>query len=101
MALYRGFSLIWALLTHAFGRGPLAGSGVIFLTETGTFGNLHSEGWENIDNGLLEGIKSTGAQSVLVPRYGIMPQIVSVILSPDALPVGFEPRDATIIGAIG
>ncbi|OWV69294.1 phosphonate ABC transporter permease [Rhizobium sp. R339] len=94
--------LIWALfLTRAFGPGPLAGSGAIFLTETGTLGKLYSEGLENIDNKPREGVKSTGAEAVLVHRYGIMPQIVPVIVSQTLYQWESNVRGATIIGAVG
>jgi phosphonate transport system permease protein len=94
--------LIWALfLTRAFGPGPLAGSGAIFLTETGTLGKLYSEGLENIDNKPREGIKSTGASTILVHRYGVMPQIVPVILGQTLYQWESNVRGATIIGAVG
>ncbi len=94
--------LIWALfLTRAFGPGPLAGSGAIFLTETGTLGKLYSEGLENIDNKPREGIKSTGASTMLVHRYGIIPQIVPVIVSQTLYQWESNVRGATIIGAVG
>ncbi|MFC5760151.1 phosphonate ABC transporter, permease protein PhnE [Rhizobium sp. GCM10022189] len=94
--------LIWALfLTRAFGPGPLAGSGAIFITETGTLGKLYSEGLENIDNKPREGVKSTGASTVLVHRYGIMPQIVPVIVSQTLYQWESNVRGATIIGAVG
>ncbi|MBB3455167.1 phosphonate transport system permease protein [Rhizobium sp. BK313] len=94
--------LIWALfLTRAFGPGPLAGSGAIFLTETGTLGKLYSEGLENIDNKPREGVKSTGSSTVLVHRYGIMPQIVPVIVSQTLYQWESNVRGATIIGAVG
>jgi phosphonate transport system permease protein len=94
--------LIWALfLTRAFGPGPLAGSGAIFLTETGTLGKLYSEGLENIDNKPREGVKSTGSAPVLVQRYGIMPQIVPVFVSQTLYQWESNVRGATIIGAVG
>jgi phosphonate transport system permease protein len=94
--------LIWALfLTRSFGPGPLAGSGAIFLTETGTLGKLYSEGLENIDNKPREGIKSTGASTMLVHRYGIIPQIVPVIVSQTLYQWESNVRGATIIGAVG
>ncbi len=77
------------------------GSGAIFLTETGTLGKLYSEGLENIDNKPREGIKSTGAQTVLVHRYGIMPQIVPVFVSQTLYQWESNVRGATIIGAVG
>ncbi len=94
--------LIWALfLTRAFGPGPLAGSGAIFLTETGTLGKLYSEGLENIDDKPREGIKSTGASTALVHRFGVMPQIVPVMVSQTLYQWESNVRGATIIGAVG
>lgn len=94
--------LIWALfLTRAFGPGPLAGSGAIFLTETGTLGKLYSEGLENIDNKPREGIKSTGASTLLVHRFGIIPQIIPVFVSQTLYQWESNVRGATIIGAVG
>ncbi len=94
--------LIWALfLTRAFGPGPLAGSGAIFLTETGTLGKLYSEGLENIDNKPREGVRSTGASTVLEHRYGVIPQIIPVIVSQTLYQWESNVRGATIIGAVG
>jgi phosphonate transport system permease protein len=94
--------LIWALfLTRAFGPGPLAGSGAIFLTEAGTLGKLYSEGLENIDNKPREGVRSVGAAPIVVQRYGVVPQIVPVIVSQTLYQWESNVRGATIIGAVG
>ncbi|MDB5525485.1 MAG: phosphonate transporter, inner rane subunit [Rhizobium sp.] len=94
--------LIWALfLTRAFGPGPLAGSGAIFLTETGTLGKLYSEGLENIDNKPREGVRSVGAPPIAVQRYGVVPQIIPVIVSQTLYQWESNVRGATIIGAVG
>ncbi|MDO1584152.1 phosphonate ABC transporter, permease protein PhnE [Rhizobium oryzicola] len=94
--------LIWALfLTRAFGPGPLAGSGAIFLTEWGTLGKLYAEGLENVDNKPREGIQSTGASTVLTHRYGVMPQVMPVIVGQTLYQWESNVRGATIIGAVG
>jgi len=94
--------LIWALFfTRAFGPGPLAGSAAIFFTETGTLGKVYSEALENIDDKPREGVTSTGADGVLVQRYGVMPQIVPVIVSQTLYQWESNTRGATIIGAVG
>jgi phosphonate transport system permease protein len=94
--------LIWALFfTRAFGPGPLAGSAAIFFTETGTLGKIYSEGLENIDDKPREGITSTGANEILVQRYGVMPQVVPVMLSQTLYQWESNTRGATIIGAVG
>jgi phosphonate transport system permease protein len=94
--------LIWALFfTRAFGPGPLAGSAAIFFTETGTLGKVYSEALENIDDKPREGIQSTGASRALVQRFGVMPQIVPVIVSQTLYQWESNVRGATIIGAVG
>ncbi len=94
--------LIWALFfTRAFGPGPLAGSAAVFLTEAGTLGKIYSEGLENIDDKPREGVTSTGAPPILVQRYGVLPQVLPVMLSQTLYQWESNTRGATIIGAVG
>lgn len=94
--------LIWALFfTRAFGPGPLAGSAAIFFTEIGTLGKTYSESLENIDDKPREGIKSTGANGLLVQRYGVMPEVIPVFISQTLYQWESNTRGATIIGAVG
>ncbi|TPL92176.1 phosphonate ABC transporter, permease protein PhnE [Mesorhizobium sp. B2-3-12] len=94
--------LIWALFfTRAFGPGPLAGSAAIFFTEIGTLGKVYSEGLENIDDKPREGITSTGANGLLVQRYGVMPEVIPVFISQTLYQWESNTRGATIIGAVG
>lgn len=94
--------LIWALFfTRGFGPGPLAGIGAIALTEAGTLGKLYSEGLENIDDKQREGIKSTGADPVTIQRFGVIPQVLPVMLSQTLYQWESNTRSATIIGAVG
>ncbi|HEY4199568.1 MAG TPA: phosphonate ABC transporter, permease protein PhnE [Devosiaceae bacterium] len=94
--------LIWALFfTRAFGPGPLAGSGAVFLTEVGTLGKIYSESLENIDDKPREGVTSTGAAPILVQRYGVLPQVVPVMISQTLYQWESNTRGATIIGAVG
>jgi len=94
--------LIWALFfTRGFGPGPLAGISAIFLTDTGTLGKLYSEALENIDDKQREGVKSVGASTTLIQRYGIVPQVLPVFLSQSLYFWESNTRSATIIGAVG
>lgn len=94
--------LIWALFfTRAFGPGPLAGSAAIFFTEIGTLGKVYSEGLENIDDKPREGIQSTGANGLLVQRYGVLPEVIPVFISQTLYQWESNTRGATIIGAVG
>jgi phosphonate transport system permease protein len=76
--------LIWALFfTRAFGPGPLAGIGAIAFTETGTLGKLYSE------------------DPVSVQRYGVVPQVLPVMISQTLYQWESNTRSASIIGAVG
>ena len=94
--------LIWALFfTRAFGPGPLAGSAAIFFTEIGTLGKTYSEALENIDDKPREGVVSTGANGLLVQRYGVIPEVIPVFISQTLYQWESNTRGATIIGAVG
>jgi phosphonate transport system permease protein len=94
--------LIWALFfTRAFGPGPLAGSAAIFFTEIGTLGKTYSEALENVDDKPREGVVSTGANGLLVQRYGVLPEVVPVFISQTLYQWESNTRGATIIGAVG
>ena len=93
--------LIWTIiLSRAFGPGPLTGSLAILLTDTGTFGKLFSEALENVDNKQIEGVRSTGSNSLLTNRFGVIPQIMPVLLSQVLYYMESNTRSATVIGAI-
>lgn len=94
--------LIWALFfTRAFGPGPLAGIAAIFFTDTGTLGKLYSEALENIDDKPREGVRSVGASSLVVQRFGVLPQVLPVFASQALYFWESNTRSATIIGAVG
>lgn len=93
--------LIWTIiLSRAFGPGPLTGALAILLTDTGTFGKMFSEALENVDNKQIEGVRSTGANSLQRYRFGVIPQLIPVFLSQILYYLESNTRSATVIGAI-
>jgi phosphonate transport system permease protein len=93
--------LIWTIiLSRAFGPGPMTGAIAIALTDTGTFGKTFSEALENIDERQVEGIRSTGANSLQRARFGVIPQVTPVLLSQVLYYLESNTRSATVIGAI-
>ncbi len=94
-------ALIWTIiLSRAFGPGPLTGALAILITDTGSFGKLFSEALENVDGKQIEGVTSTGAKPIQRYRFGVVPQIVPVLLSQVLYFLESNTRSATIIGAI-
>ncbi len=100
--MFRGVDgLIWTIiLTRAFGLGPLTGALAIMLTDTGSFGKIFSEALENVDDRQIEGIRSTGATPLQRYRFGVLPQVMPVLLSQVLYFLESNTRSATVIGAI-
>lgn len=88
------------ILSRAFGPGPMTGALAILITDTGSFGKLFSEVLENVDNKQIEGIQSTGANAVQRYRFGVIPQVMPVLLSQVLYLFESNTRSATVIGAI-
>ncbi len=94
-------ALIWTIvLSRAFGPGPLTGALAILITDTGTFGKIFSEALENVDEKQIEGVSSTGAKPLQRYRFGVIPQVVPVLLAQVLYFLESNTRSATIIGAI-
>lgn len=94
--------LIWSLIfIRAFGLGPLTGALAIAFTDTGTLGKLFSEALENIDGKQVEGVRSTGASRIQRYRFGVIPQILPVLVSQSLYYLESNTRSATVIGALG
>ncbi|NBO20426.1 MAG: phosphonate ABC transporter, permease protein PhnE [Rhodobacteraceae bacterium] len=94
-------ALIWTIiLSRAFGPGPMTGALAILMVDTGLFGKLFSEALENIDEKQVEGIRSTGANALQRARFGVLPQVMPVLLSQVLYNLESNTRSATVIGAI-
>ncbi len=94
--------LIWALFfTRSFGPGPIPGIAAIFFTDSGALGKVYAEALENVDDKQREGVKSVGASTLAVQRYGVVPQVLPVFISQSLYFWESNIRSATIIGAVG
>lgn len=95
-------ALIWALIfINMVGLGPFAGIFAIAVTDTGTLAKLFAEAIENIDRKQMEGVRASGARYIQIIRYGILPQILPVILSNALYFFESNTRSATILGVVG
>jgi phosphonate transport system permease protein len=88
------------ILSRAFGPGPMTGALAILITDAGGFGKLFSEALENTDKKQVEGVQSTGANALQRYRFGVIPQVMPVLLSQVLYFLESNTRSATIIGAI-
>lgn len=95
-------TLIWALIwINVVGLGPFAGVLAIMSSDFGTFGKLFSEAIETADRKPVEGVTSAGGSRLHVVRFGILPQVLPVMLSQVLYYFESNTRSATIIGIVG
>jgi len=101
--LLRSFDyLIWALIfVRAIGLGPLAGIMAIAIVETGTFIKLYSEAIENLDRKQVDGITAAGGNGLQRIRFGVLPQVLPMMLSNTLYMFEHNVRSASILGIVG
>jgi phosphonate transport system permease protein len=95
-------TLIWALIwINVVGLGPFAGVLAIMTSDIGSFSKLFSEAIEAIDRKPGEGVVSTGGSRFHAIRFGIVPQVMPVLISQTLYFFESNTRSATIIGIVG
>lgn len=62
------------------GIGPFAGTLALTISTIGTFGKLFAESMEQVESGVVESMRSTGATRMQWIRYGILPEAAPSIL---------------------
>jgi phosphonate transport system permease protein len=94
--------LIWALIfVRAVGLGPLAGILAIIISDVGTLAKLYSEAIENAEKKQVEGVRACGGDPVQTVRFGLIPQVLPVMLSNVLYIFESNTRSATILGIVG
>lgn len=101
--LLRGVdALVWALVyVRAVGLGPLAGILAIATTDIGIFAKLFAEAMENVDRKQVDGVRAAGGRGLAMVRFGILPQVLPIMLSNVLYMFESNARSATILGIIG
>ena len=83
------------------GIGPFAGVLALTLHSIASLGKLYSEQIENIDEGPIEALKSTGANQLQTIIYAVVPQIVPPYIAFTMYRWDINVRMSTIIGFVG
>lgn len=95
-------SLIWALIfIGVVGLGPMAGVMALILGDFAALSKLYAEAIENADRKPVEGLEASGAARVLVLRFGVLPQVLPVMLSQALYFFESNVRSATVFGIVG
>ena len=94
--------MIWGLIfVRAMGLGPIPGIMAIAIIDTGILVILYSEAIENIDRKQTEGLKASGANFLETVRFGVLPQVMPVLLANALYMFESNTRAATILGIVG
>jgi len=94
--------LVWAIIFSVWvGIGPFAGMLALCLHSVASLSKLYSEQIENINEGPLDAIRSTGAHPIQVIWFGVVPQIILPFLSFTIYRWDINVRMATVIGLVG
>lgn len=95
-------TLIWALIwVGVVGLGPFAGILAVICSDFGSFGKLFSEAIEAADKKSVEGVQAAGGSHLHGVRFGLLPQVIPILLSQVLYYFESNTRSATIIGIVG
>ncbi|WP_376098345.1 phosphonate ABC transporter, permease protein PhnE [Roseomonas sp. CCTCC AB2023176] len=94
--------LIWALaFVRAVGLGPLAGVMAIFISDLAVLSKLYAEAIENAEKRQAEGITAAGGSRLMAIRFGILPQVLPLMLAQALYFFESNTRSAAILGVVG
>lgn len=95
-------SFVFALLfVAAVGLGPFAGVIGIALHTWGSAAKLMADHIENAQIGPMEAIRTTGAGRFTAILYGLLPDVLPVLLSTTLFWWEFNVRASTVLGVVG
>jgi phosphonate transport system permease protein len=73
----------------------------IAIVETGTFIKLYSEAIENLDRKQVDGVIAAGGNRLQRIRFGVLPQVLPMMLSNTLYMFEHNVRSASILGIVG
>ena len=86
---------------RAVGLGPLAGVMAIIAAEVFVLAKQFAEAIENTDPRQPEAIVATGGTRLAVIRFGLLPQVLPVLLAQTLYAFESSTRSAAILGVVG
>lgn len=92
------FALIFV---SAVGLGSFSGVLALGITSIGMLGKLYTEAIENIDRGPIEAMDAVGAGRVQLIMYGIVPQVLPLLIAHSLFRWEINIRAATVLGLVG
>jgi len=94
--------IVWALIfVSAVGLGAFAGILAIAARSLGFIAKMSAEAIENIDHKPVEAIRAMGGNNLQVMLYGILPQVLPVILGIVIFEWEINIRRSSVLGLVG
>ncbi len=94
--------LVWGLIFVVFfGPGAVAGIAALTMRSLGFMAKLVSESIEEIDRGQVEAIRATGANGSKVFLFGVLPQVMPIIIGTSIFRWDINIRQSSVIGIVG
>ena len=94
--------LIWAMmLVSAVGLGPFPGVLALTLHTSGALGKFFYEAIETANPGVIEAIESTGASRFKVTWFGVIPNVIPVMMSTTLWYWEYNNRSSAVLGLVG
>lgn len=94
--------IVFALIfVSAVGLGPFAGVLAILLHNAGVMGKLWAESIEEMDEGPVTALRSTGARRAQVISHGVLPGVVPQFLGLLLYRLDVNVRSSLVLGLVG
>ncbi|MGP4040096.1 phosphonate ABC transporter, permease protein PhnE [Gracilibacillus sp. D59] len=95
-------TLIWALIfIVAVGLGPFPGILAITVGAAGMLVKVFTQSIEEIDEGIIEAMKATGAGWFSIIAHGVFPSVLTAFIAWCVLRFEGDMAESTILGAVG
>jgi len=93
--------ILGIIFVAAVGFGALPGALALGIHSAGMVGKFFAEAIEHVDNAPVEVAKATGASSIKVIRYAILPQIFTQMADVTIYRWEYNFRASTVMGMVG
>lgn len=95
-------ALIWVLIfIVAVGMGPFPGILALAINSLGMLIKVFAQSIEELDEGIFEGMHATGANWYQVVCQGVIPSVLTALMSWSVFRLEINFRYATILGMVG
>ena len=93
--------LLLVFFVPVAGLGPFPAALAIGIHSVGTLGKLTAEAIESIDPGPVEAARASGASSLQVQRWGVLPQVLPEVVAFWLYRFEINIRAAAVLGLVG